>query len=158
MGDGQFRYFKIMEHSRESTAECVQPVPLRANLLRFGDNDIPDQMTEVDWACRVIRRVKDVSRSSISLKVRVEIFLHNSDDWHGGLAAYCLRILHKFAMHDGPFDVENLLLAVVVSPPKSLQFLRPHTSERSHHETRLRRLFFTTTHQPMTFFPRIYQS
>src|SRR6266478_4522831 len=108
----------------------MKAMPFDASFFRFGNHNIPDQMAEVDRALRFRRRVKDVSRSSVSLKVRVEIFLYNSDDRHRSLAAGCLRILDQFAVYDGAFDVQNLLLPVVISPPKSLQFFRAYASER----------------------------
>ncbi len=100
----------------------MKAMPLYASLFSVGNYYIPDQMAEVDRALRFRRRVKDVSRSSISFKMCVEIFLHNSDHGHRSLAAGCLRILDQFAVYNRPPDVQNVLLAVVISPPKSLEF------------------------------------
>src|ERR1700687_6139126 len=96
VADRQFRYFQFVQYSGQPTAECMKTMPFNASRFRFGNYNIPNQMAEVNGPLRVRRRVKDVSRSSISCKMRVEIFLHNTDYWHRSLTARCLRIHYQF--------------------------------------------------------------
>src|SRR5713226_9489177 len=107
----------------------METVPFNSSLRRRGDDVVPHQMAEVNWTFRVSRRVEDITSAAVPREVSIEILLYDSYDRYGGLAASFLRILHQLAMYDGPLDVQNLILAVVVIPTQSLEFFRPQSGE-----------------------------
>ena len=149
VADYQFWCIKLMERGGQPTTKRVKSVPLGAS---FGYHYVPHQMTEVDWSFRVTGRMEDVSRAAVPGEMRVEIFLYDPDDWHGGLAACCLCILDQFAKYDSSFNVQNFLVPIVVIPPKSLEFFRPQSSERQYHEGSLSGVMIDCGHQVVNFF------
>src|SRR5216683_8373923 len=115
----------------------METVPFNSSLRRRGDDVVPHQMAEVNWTFRVSRRVEDITSAAVPREVSIEILLYDADHGHRSLAARRLRILHQFAVDDGPLDVQNLVLPVVIVPPQAFQFFRPQTGKCEHDESGL---------------------
>src|SRR6266576_2406526 len=133
----------------------MHPVPLDARLLCCGDHDIPDQMPEVNRLLRVRWRVEYVTRPAVPRQMRFEILLHDSDYRYGGLAASRLRVFDQYALHDGPFDVQEALFPVIISPPQPLKLLRTQPGEHKHHECGLCGMIVNGRHQVPNLFERV---
>ena len=127
-------------------------MPFDTSLRCLGYHYVPHQMAEVDRSFRVGERVEYESCSSISCKVRVEILLHDSDERHRSLAARRFRILDHLAEYNGPSDIQNFFLSVVIIPSQSLEFFRPKSGERQYHEGGLSGVVIDGGHQVINFF------
>src|SRR5258708_27975316 len=122
VADGQFRNFQFVEHGRQPSPKSMHSMPLDTRLLCLGNDDVPTQMPEVKRLLRVGGRVKDEAGAAVPLQMRVEIFLHDSDYRYGGLAANRLRIFNQLALHDGPLDVQDAFVSVVIRPAQPFEF------------------------------------